>query len=307
MTRSDMRAGIDLGGTKIEACLFDADLQPLDRRRVDTPQKSYDALLDALADQYSWLCATAGRDGLPLGIGVPGFVEETTGFAQTSNLPADNRPLQRDLSRRLGIPVAFENDCRCFALSEANGGAGAGHRTVVGLILGTGCGGGITRDGRLVTGVGRLPIEIGHIGIPAGKIRGVSPPVELCKCGRYGCYETLVSGPGLSRLALRLSGRTLEPRRIVESASEDAEMRQVLDVWTALVCEALRTLQLTIDPGCIVLGGGLSRIPDLAGRLRDGAAAHLMDGVAPPHIAVARFGDSSGVRGAAMLPPPGEP
>ena len=144
--------GIDLGGTKIEACLFDSDLNALCRRRTSTPRDSFQALVDALVDQYGWLRAQADMPDLAVGVGIPGLVESGTGLALTSNLPSTGKPLRSGLSHRLGLAVPMENDCKCFALSEANGGAGEGFETVFGLILGTGCGGGVCHRGRLVRG-----------------------------------------------------------------------------------------------------------------------------------------------------------
>lgn len=296
-----MRGGIDLGGTKIEACLFDANLEEITRRRIPTPASSYDALVDALVLQYAWLRDQAGVDVLPLGVGIPGLVDVATGLSLTSNLIAHGRPLRQDLSRRLGFPVPFQNDCKCFALSEARGGAGHGHRTVFGLILGTGVGGGVCHDGEIVQGRNELPGEVGHLGIPASAVFGVALPVELCKCGRLGCYETLMSGPGISRLAKGLIGRELQAQEIAAHAASDHDLQRVLDAWAGITCELFRTIQSTIDPDCIVLGGGVSRIPGVLDLLSRHMPDHLIEGTRPPVIALAKYGDSSGVRGAAML------
>lgn len=297
-----MYGGIDLGGTKIEACLFDSDLREITRRRVATPRHSYDDLVDALVGQYEWLRAEARLDMLPLGVGVPGQVDAETGLTLASNLAADEKPLRQDLSRRLGFPVRFENDCRCFAFSEANGGAGEGHDTVFGLILGTGCGGGVCYKGEMVAGRNGLPAqEIGHIGIPADAVPGIALPLERCACGRKGCYETLISGPGLTRLAKSLKGLELEAHEIAERAATQSEWGEVLDIWARIVCELFRTIQAAVDPDCIVLGGGVSRISGIEDRLRRHFPDHLIEGSRLPVIARAKYGDSSGVRGAALL------
>lgn len=297
-----MRGGIDLGGTKIEACLFDSQLEEITRRRIATPVTSYEELVDALVQQYEWLRDQAGRD-IPLGVGIPGLVDVTTGLSLTSNLVAHGRPLRQDLSQRLGFSIPFQNDCKCFALSEARGGAGDGHRTVFGLILGTGVGGGVCRSGKIVQGMNDLPGEVGHLGIPIDAVPGSSLPIEHCKCGRRGCYETLVSGPGIARLAKFLTGQGLEAHEVAEKAKSDSELKRVLDIWAAIVCELFRTIQATVDPDCIVLGGGVSRIPGVLELLQKHMPEHLIPGVRIPVVTLAKYGDSSGVRGAAMLAP----
>lgn len=302
-----MFGGIDLGGTKIEACLFDANLDPLTSRRIATPATSYPALVDALVEQYTWLRAVAGTDfthtgDLPLGIGIPGLIDRQSGLSRTANLPASGMPLCADLARRIGFTVPIENDCKCFALSEATGGAGVGFTTVFGLILGTGCGGGVCHQGRLVAGHNGLPGEVGHIGLPAHRSALRDVPALRCGCGRTGCFETVVSGPGMQALARQLTGADISPERIVALASSGHDaMRRVYDIWLDVLCELLHVIQLTIDPDCIVLGGGLSRIGGIAGDLSDRFALHRLEGTEGPAILAARFGDSSGVRGAAML------
>jgi len=298
-----MYGGIDLGGTKIEACLFDAGLTEIARRRVPTPRDSYDGLLDALVAQYRWLQGEAGSDSLPLGVGIPGLMDAVTGLSLASNLPSRGRPLRQELSARLGFDVPVRNDCKCFALSEARGGAGQGYRTVFGLILGTGCGGGVCRDGDLIDSMNDLPGEVGHIGIAVNATPDL--PVLPCKCGRRGCYETLVSGPGMSALARHLTGVDLPPDRIAAGAAAgDGDLAAVLAAWADIACALLRTIQATVDPDCIVLGGGLSRIPGIETLLLERAPFHLIAGVRRPAVLVAKFGDSSGVRGAAMLAAP---
>ncbi len=239
---------------------------------------------------------------LAVGFGIPGLVEPGTGLALTSNLPSTGKPLRRELSRRLGLAAPMENDCKCFALSEANGGAGEGFETVFGLILGTGCGGGVCYRGRLVRGQNGLPGEVGHTGIPMAASPGRRLPSRLCKCGRHGCYETLVSGPGMTALAKDLAGLDLAAEEIAAlAAAGERAASDVLAVWADILCELLRSIQAMVDPDCIVLGGGLSGmegvIPLLAGRM----PKHMIGGMRYPALKPAAFGDSSGVRGAAML------
>jgi predicted NBD/HSP70 family sugar kinase len=297
-----MLGGIDLGGTKIEACLFDDEFNAVLRRRTATPTSSFEALLDALLDQYGWLRAQAGSKPLNVGFGIPGLVEAETGLALTANLPSMGKPLRQELSRLLGFDAPVENDCKCFAMSEANGGAGEGFETVFGLILGTGCGAGVRYRGQLVTGRNGLPGEVGHTGISVNVVAGRSLPVRACKCGRQGCYETLVSGPGMAALARALHGLDLSAEEIAERAADhDSRAKDVLTVWADVLCELLRNIQATVDPDCIVLGGGLSQIKGVAKLLGERMPFHMIGGTRYPAIRVARFGDSSGVRGAAMV------
>lgn len=297
---SRLFAGMDVGGSKIETGLFDDEFRPLERRRIETACASYEQLLDCIVGEAHWLDARAGRT-VDLGIGLPGLVDHATGRSLTSNLPATGRPLREDLLARLGRTVAMANDCKCFALSEANGGAGEGAETTLGLILGTGVGGGVTHHGRLLLGYNDLPGELGHIGIPGRLVTEWRLPLLPCGCGRTGCYETLVSGPGLTRLARRHGGQDRAPAEIARlSGRGDAAMAAALREWLTLLAELIYTAQCTIDMDCVVLGGGLSRIPDVAPML---AATYrsLQIGGRETRFDVARFGDASGTRGAAML------
>ena len=297
-----MFGAIDLGGTKIEACLFDAELQVLHKRRIPTPQVSYAAMLDGVIEQCRWLTATAGNPHLQIGIGVPGLVDHKTGLSWTSNLPATGQPLQADIIARLGRTVAMENDCKCFALSEAHGGAGQGMPVVFGLILGTGVGGGLCQGGRLMLHHSGLAGEVGHFGLPVHLVEEYRLPVLACGCGRRGCFETLVSGQGLVRLCQHMTGRPLEAQAIVAGmAAGDAALARVFDCWLTLLAELVHTIHLVVDPDCVVLGGGLSLIEELPTRLSQQFARQQLPATLAPSIRRARFGDSSGVRGAAIL------
>ncbi|MGA7538566.1 MAG: ROK family protein [Steroidobacteraceae bacterium] len=295
-----MFGGMDVGGSKIETCLFDEQFRPLEGRRVETASVSYEELLERIVGEARWLDARAGA-AVDLGIGLPGLVDHATGRSLTSNVPATGRPLRADLIARLGRSVAMANDCKCFALSEANGGAAEGSQTTLGLILGTGVGGGVTRHGRLVLGHNDLPGELGHIGIPGRLIAECGLPLLPCGCGRRGCYETLVSGPGLARLARHHGGPERSPAEIAQLArTGDSAMAAAMREWLTLLAELIHTAQCTIDMDCVVLGGGLSRIPELAHML-GGTYRTLQIGSRETRFAIARFGDASGTRGAAML------
>ena len=298
--RASLYGGMDVGGSKIETCLFDERFQPLERRRVDTACATYDQLLDCIVGEVRWLDARAGR-AVELGIGLPGLVDHASGRSLTSNLPATGRPLREDLVARLGRTVAMANDCKCFALSEANGGAGEDAETMLGLILGTGVGGGVTYRGRLVLGYNDLPGEVGHLGIPGRFVAELNLPILPCGCGRLGCYETLLAGPGLTRLAARHDPAVRSPAEIVALAEAgNPAMAAALRDWLTLLAELINTAQCTIDMDCVVLGGGLSRIPNVAQMLAQTYRSHQFAG-REPRIAVARFGDASGTRGAALL------
>lgn len=292
---------LDVGGTKIEARLFDNRLEVLDRQRFPTAKGSYDELLEAIGSAVTWLDQTAGTK-VALGVGLPGLIDPATGISMTSNVPATGHTLSADLSARIGRAIPVENDCKCFALSEANGGAGEGYRTVFGLILGTGVGGGVCVDGKLVVGHNGLPGEVGHFGLPAELVQRHGLPILACGCGRTGCYETLLSGPGMARIAKHVANEEVDSATIVaRAAAGDVAMTKVLDIWFDILGELIHTIQLTIDADCVVIGGGLSNVHDLTPTLARTFAPKMLPGVRQPAFFAARFGDASGVRGAAML------
>jgi N-acetylglucosamine kinase len=289
--------GIDLGGTKIETQIFDANWVCVDRSRIETPQ-SYDAIVQALADQITWADQRAGRQ-LPVGIGAAGLVNPSTGLAFTANLPAMGRPLPGDIAKAIGRKVTYINDCRALALSEAVFGAGQGKSPVVGLILGTGIGGGLAIDGKLVPGLAGVGGEFGHFTASAHLIGAHDLPLIRCGCGRMGCTETLVSGPGLTRLARRFVGQDLTPTQLAEAKSINVMAAQAWSVWCELLADLLITLVFTTDPAVIVIGGGLSKIPDLTRDVVVALRAAQLPGFAIPELLIAQGGDASGARGAA--------
>ncbi len=290
--------GLDIGGTKIEARLFDAALQTVATHRVPTPRDSADAFFDALAAQVGWLAGQAGAADLPVGIAMTGVVEPDSGLARTANLPISGQPMQRHLIARLGRRLPVMNDSMALAFSEANGGAAEGSDAAVGLILGTGVAAGLCTAGAPAPRYGGIAVEIGHAGMPARALLRHGLPLWPCGCGREGCVETYVAGPGLTRLAQHAGLGPLSAPQLVAAGEAAAP---VLAVWADLAAECLEMLQLTIDPRVVVLGGGLSQMPGVAQRLTDALPARLMPGVPAPAIRVARFGDASGVRGAALL------
>ncbi|WP_164512279.1 ROK family protein [Oceaniglobus ichthyenteri] len=293
-------AGIDLGGTKIEATLFGADLLAITARRTPTPNASYGALLAALEHEVQWLRRQAGCEDLPVGIGMPGLVDAQTGVTFAANLSANGQRLSPDLRDRVGGTVVAANDSQCFTLSESCGGAARNHRRVFGLALGTGVGGGLCQDGRLVPGLNGMAGEIGHYGISALLARTHDLPLLTCGCGRVGCYETLISGTGMANLATALIGAPRTARSIGAHLDDPGNQR-VMAVWADLAGELLHTIMLHVDPDCIVLGGGLSNIPDLDTYLAAAVDRAALPRARRPEILKPAFGDSSGCRGAALL------
>ncbi len=292
--------GIDMGGTKIEAALFDAAFHRLSHRRIDTPADDYRALLDAVAEQVAWL-RHARRPDLPVGMGAPGFFNPTTGIYHAANLAAAGKPFRADLECAVPRLVAAQ-DLACFCLSEATGGAGAGASRVFGLALGTGIGGALAVDGVVEAGFRGLAGEVGHVPIGAALVARHALPVLPCGCGLTGCVETLGSGPGMMRIAAHVTGRPVSPPDLVRAAlAGDDDAARAFGIWCDVVCQVLLTVQLTFDPEVVVLGGGLSRIEGLAGTLNARFADAALPGTLPFAIRTNRFGDASGARGAAIM------
>ncbi|KAB1115054.1 ROK family protein [Neorhizobium galegae] len=295
--------GIDIGGTKIEARLFSDNLATVEVRRIPTPKTRLAEFIDALAEQVRWLEQLSDQgQALPVGMAIPGLIDAHTGRAFTSNLPASGHDIAALLQERIGRRLPLMNDCQAFALSEANGGAGQGFRTVVGLIMGTGVGAGLTCDGRLTPRFNGSALEIGHIGIPAHVLVSHSLPLWDCGCGKRGCFEQYVSGTGLAALGAHRLQRPVAAEEIVASAQVgDAEHQQVLWQWAEIASELLLNIQLTHDPDCITLGGGLSGIPDVVSLLEKPFQSVKLGEMRMPAIRTAIHGDSSGARGAAIM------
>lgn len=296
-----IRIGIDLGGTKAEVAAFGDDGRELLRRRTPAPAGDYAGALQALAalvtDAERDLGATAS-----VGVGHPGVVDPATGVLRNAFATAFNdRPFKSDLSRLLAREVRFENDANCFALSEATDGAAAGFGVVFGTILGTGAGGGIVIGGRLLRGSHGLAGEWGHNPLP-----WMTPdeyPGLRCNCGRLGCLERFVSGPGMADDHARATGTRLAPADIAAAAAAgDEACSATLRRHEERLGRALAHVVNLVDPDVIVLGGGLSKLEHLYGSVPPVIAAHAYAGASPP-VVRAVHGDASGVRGAAMLWP----
>lgn len=296
--RHDFAAlGIDLGGTKIAAQIFDHRWQLQDSRQIATPA-GYDDLIAALVGLVEWADAAAGVP-LPIGIGSAGLINPMDGTALAANLPTAGLPFPADITRAIGRPITYLNDSRALALSEAVLGGGIGHRTVMALIIGTGVGGGVAIDGRLLSGPSHTGGEFGHVSASAALVVQHGLPLVPCGCGRVGCIETLISGAGLSRIGAVTLGQVLDAPAIAARRASDPAAQAAWDIWCALTADLIRGLILTVDPDCIVLGGGLSQIPGIATDLAAATSAAFLPGFPVPPIHLAQGGDTSGARGAA--------
>jgi len=275
-----VRIGIDLGGTKIEGIALDDAGQVLVRRRVPTPRGDYAgtvAAIAALVDEIE--SATAARGSV--GVGIPGALSRVTGRVKNANSTwLNDRPLHGDLESALGREVRLANDANCFALSEAVDGAGRGARVVFGVILGTGVGGGIVVDGRLLEGPNAIAGEWGHnpLPLPAGD----DLPLRACWCGRAGCIENYLCGPALSR-------------------EREIDGEAALTRYEARLARALAGVINLLDPDVIVLGGGVSNLDRLYENVPRLWGAHVFSDHVATRLAKHVHGDSSGVRGAAWL------
>ena len=294
-------AGLDIGGTKIEARLFDAGLGVIDSRRVPTPRENADAFFRAVSEQVAWLRDRAGHD-LPIGIAMTGMIEPATGIARTANLPISGEHMADRLTAGCGRSLPVMNDSMALAFSEANGGAAEGAAAAAGLIFGTGVAAGLCIDGAPVARHGGIAVEVGHSGMPGRALVRHGLPLWPCGCGRDGCIEAYVAGPGLARLTRHLGlGEIPVPDLPLRASRGEAAAEAVLAVWADLAAEAMEVLQMTIDPDVVVLGGGVSQMPGIVERLTAALPARFMPGVPMPVIRLARHGDASGVRGAALL------
>ena len=295
-----LRLGIDLGGTKTELIALESNGEVLRRERRPTPSGNYGAILETVHELISETELSLGRKG-SIGIATPGAVSARTGLLKNSNTAVLNgKPLDRDLARRLGREVRIENDANCFALSEATDGAAAHGRVVFGVILGTGVGGALIVDRQIVRGRNLIAGEWGHNPLPWA--RPDEQPGPPCYCGRSGCVETYLSGPGMSRDYHERSGTSQSPAAIVASARggeplAGASLRSYVD----RLARGLAAVINVLDPDVVVLGGGLSNIAELYRDVPPLLASYAFsDGVDTP-VLRAKHGDSSGVRGAAWL------
>jgi len=296
-----VRIGIDLGGSKIEVALLSPDGAMLLRRRAGTP-RGYRPALEAIVELVRQATQAAGEP-CSVGLGIPGTISPATGLVKNANSTwLNGKPLAQDLAAMLGQEVRIANDANCFALSEARDGAGAGADSVFGVILGTGVGGGLVIGGNVHAGVNAIGGEWGHNPMP-----WPMPdewPGARCWCGRHGCIETLLSGPGLARDHESRTSERLEPETLVARAAEsDRDCETTLGRYEERLARALAHVVNIIDPEVVVLGGGMSNIDRLYRNVPALWARWIFSDRVETRLVPPRHGDSSGVRGAAWLWP----
>lgn len=292
-----MRIGVDFGGTKIEAAALGPDGAVIDRLRKPNPG-GYAAAVETVRE----LVEAVGPKDASVGIGIPGSISPRTGLIRNANSTwLNGKPFKQDLERALGRPVRLENDANCFALSEASDGAGAEGEVVFGAILGTGCGGGVVVRGQGLGGANGIGGEWGHTPLPWP--RPQEYPGACCWCGRMNCLETWISGSGFVADYERATGREASGAQI--AASDDPEAVAALERYIDRLGRGLAVICDILDPDVIVLGGGMSNVEALYGRVPEAVKRYVFSDVFETKIVKAMHGDSSGVRGAAWLWPPG--
>ena len=301
-----MRIGVDLGGTKIEVAAMDPAGAIVERERIAT-SGDYRGLLVELPALINRVAGKTGAMDRPVGIGMPGSLSPLTGLVRNSNSTwLNGQPFLQDITAALGRGVRVQNDANCFALSEASDGAGAGGRVVFGAILGTGCGGGVVVDGKVIEGVNGIGGEWGHTPLPWP--REDELPFEKDWCGRPGCLETWIAGrAGLERWAPKILGKKMTAKEIVAAAEAgDAKASEVLDLLYDRIARAFAVIMDIIDPDVIVVGGGLSNVTGLYDGVRAKWGPYVFSDVIHTKLVKNKWGDSSGVRGAAWLWAEGE-
>ncbi len=294
----NQRWGVDLGGTKIEGVVLPAGggTNPICRVRIATEaDRGYDHIIDRIGVLLAQMESESGLSRPDrIGIGTPGAADPTTGLMKNCNTTSLNgRPFPIDLNDRLGINAVVANDANCFALAEATLGAAIGAPVVFGVIMGTGVGGGIVVNGRVLNGAQGIAGEWGH--------NPLDPGGATCYCGKVGCVETVLSGPNLERFYAARSGNTLPLREIVATADSDPYAAATIERLCDKFGEALSVVVNILDPDVVVLGGGVARIPALLTRGRDALACHVFNPDLKTALRAPTLGDSAGVFGAAML------
>jgi fructokinase len=302
MAEIGMRIGIDLGGTKIEALAIDERGMELARHRVDTPRDDYEATIKAIVALVHRMEAETGKTGT-VGAGIPGTISRVTGLVKNANSTwLNGRPFHRDLMATLGREVRVANDANCLAVSEATDGAAAGVRFVYGVILGTGCGGGVALEGCVHDGPNGVAGEWGHNPLPWPKPE--ESPGPACYCGKNGCMEMWVSGTGIALDYKTVTGRARTTREIVaDFAAGDQTAADTVERFEDRLARGLSNVINILDPDVIVVGGGVSRLEHIYDALPKLLPKYVFGGEASTPVVQAKYGDSSGVRGAAWLWP----
>ncbi len=295
-----LRIGVDLGGTKIEAIALDAHGEPLQRQRVATPHGDYAATLRAIASLINDIETDVGAQGR-VGVGIPGALSTRTGRVKNANSTwLIGKPLDQDLATLLERPVRITNDANCFALSEARDGAAAGAPVVFGVIIGTGTGGGVVVNGHVLTGINAIAGEWGHNPLPWPDENELPGPP--CYCGKQGCIETFLSGPGFTRDHQAGGGQGDDPIAINALAEQgDRHAEASLQRYEHRLAKALATVINVLDPDAIVLGGGMSNLERLYRNVPGLWEQYVFSDAVNTKLLRPKHGDSSGVRGAAWL------
>ncbi len=295
-----MRLGIDLGGTKIEIIALDDNGETLLRERVDTPKGDYLATLQTIVDLVGLAEKQTGETG-SVGVGTPGAISPATGLMKNSNsICLNGMPFQKDLQSMLGKEVRIANDANCLALSEAVDGAAQGAEIVFGVIIGTGVGAGVVVNQQVLTGINGIAGEWGHNPLPwptQQELKG-----HDCYCGKQGCIETFLSGTGLEQYYQESSKKRLTAKAIVEKAEQGDDLcEQLVSDYEERLAKALAHVINILDPSVIVLGGGMSNVSRLYDNVPRKWGAYVFSDVVMTQLVAAKYGDSSGVRGAAWL------
>ena len=299
-----MRIGIDLGGTKIEALALGDAGQELHRERLPTPRHDYEGTLAAIGELVR-RCEEATRATGTVGVGMPGAISPATGLVKNANSTwLNGQPFAEDLQRVLERPVRFANDANCLALSEATDGAAAGAGVVFGIILGTGVGGGLVVGGNVVIGANAVGGEWGHNMLPWPEADEY--PGQACYCGLTGCIETHLSGPAFARDFHHRTGRQATAAQVLDYAQAgDAQAEEAWRTYERRLARALASLINVVDPDVVVAGGGMSNVSRIYQNVPTMWDKWVFSDRVDTKFVQARFGDSSGVRGAAWLWGPG--
>jgi fructokinase len=302
MKDAAMRIGIDLGGTKIEALAIDRDGNELLRYRVPTPREDYEGTIAAMVGLVQRIERETGAVGT-VGAGIPGSVSRRTGLVKNANSTwLNGMPFDRDLSAAMGREVRVANDANCLAVSEATDGAAAGQGVVFAVILGTGCGGGVALKGQVHAGINGVGGEWGHNPLPWAS--GYEVPGPPCYCGKRGCLETWLSGTGLARDFFEVTGRQMRGPDIMAACDAgDADATAAVGRLEDRLARALASVINILDPDVFVFGGGLSKAERIYRELPRLLPKYVFGGEAETQLVQAKYGDSSGVRGAAWLWP----
>lgn len=294
-----MRFGLDLGGTKMEAVLLDDTGEIVWRERRPTPAEDYQAIIETIAALVAQAAIETAQE-MTVGIGMPGSLSPKTGLVRNSNTQCLNgQAIKQDLESAMAREVRFANDANCFALSEATDGAGAGAQSVFGVIIGTGCGGGLVFDGKLQNGANGIGGEWGHNPLAAPTADELPGPP--CYCGRQGCNEVWISGSGFARDHEAIAGEKLTAEQII--ASDSAAAKASFERLCDRIARALGAVINVVDPDVIVLGGGMSNVDALYTHIPEIWDGYIFSDVIETRLVKNKHGDSSGVRGAAWLWP----